>query len=140
MKPERSIVLENAVSVLYWIMLGAALLLLRGHNAPGGGFIAALVAVAATAAHALVFGTAAARTRMPLGPLGLGALGLALAAASGLPALFLGQAFLTHWWGELAAGPLALKLSTVLLFDLGVALCVWGALGGFCLRLLETVR
>lgn len=141
MRPERSIVLENTVSLLYWIMLGAALvLLLRGHNAPGGGFIAALVAVAATAAHALVFGTPAARARMPFGPLGLGALGLALAAASGLPALFLGQAFLTHWWGELAAGPFALKLSTVLLFDLGVALCVWGALGGFCLRLLETVR
>lgn len=141
MKPERSIVLETVVSFLYWIMLGAALwLLLRGHNAPGGGFVAALVAVAASAAHALVFGSAAARARLPLGPLGLGALGLALAAASGLPALFAGQAFLTHWWGELAAGPMALKLSTVLLFDLGVALCVWGALGGFCLRLLEALR
>lgn len=141
MSPERSIVLETTVSVLYWIMLAAALLLLlRGHNAPGGGFIAALVAVAATSAHALVFGTVAARARLPLAPLGLAALGLALAAASGLPALFAGQSFLTHWWGELAAGPLALKLSTVLLFDLGVALCVWGALGGFCLRLLETVR
>ena len=141
MNPERSVVLETTVRLLYWVMLAAALLLLlRGHNAPGGGFIAALVAVAATAARALVFGTAAARARLPLGPLGLGALGLALAAASGLPALFLGQAFLTHWWGELAAGPLALKLSTVLLFDLGVALCVWGALGGFCLRLLETLR
>lgn len=141
MNSERSIVLETTVSFLYWIMLAAALLLLlRGHNAPGGGFIAALVAVAATSAHALVFGTVAARARLPLAPLALGALGLALAAASGLPALFMGQPFLTHWWGELAAGPLALKLSTVLLFDLGVALCVWGALGGFCLRLLETVR
>ncbi|KFI07177.1 MnhB domain-containing protein [Massilia sp. BSC265] len=141
MNTERSIVLENAVSLLYWVMLGAALLLLlRGHNAPGGGFIAALVAVAATAARALVYGTAAARARMPLGPLGLSALGLALAAASGLPALFQEQAFLTHWWGELAAGPLALELSTVLLFDIGVALCVWGALGGFCVRLLEAMR
>lgn len=141
MKQEHSIVLETSVSFLYWLMLAAALwLLLRGHNAPGGGFVAALVAVAASAAHALVFGSAAARARLPLGPLGLGALGLALAAASGLPALFLGQDFLTHWWGELAAGPFALKLSTVLLFDLGVALCIWGALGGFCLRLLETLR
>ncbi|QOY95424.1 MnhB domain-containing protein [Massilia sp. UMI-21] len=141
MNPDRSIVLENAVSTLYWIMLAAALwLLLRGHNAPGGGFVAALVAVAASAAHALVFGSAAARARLPLAPLGLSALGLALAAASGLPALALGQDFLTHWWGELGAGDLALKLSTVLLFDLGVALCVWGALGGFCLRLLENLR
>lgn len=141
MNAPRSIVLETTISFFYWIMLGAALwLLLRGHNAPGGGFVAALVAVAATAAHALVFGPAAARARLPLGPLSLSALGLALAAASGLPALLLGQAFLTHWWGELALAGLALKVSTVLLFDLGVALCVWGALGGFCLRLLETVR
>lgn len=141
MNAPRSIVLETTISFFYWIMLGAALwLLLRGHNAPGGGFVAALVAVAATAAHALVFGPAAARARLPLGALGLSALGLALAAASGLPALLLGQAFLTHWWGEFALAGLTLKVSTVLLFDLGVALCVWGALGGFCLRLLETVR
>ena len=141
MNAQRSIVLETTVSFLYWIMLGAALwLLLRGHNAPGGGFVAALVAVAATAARALVFGTAAARARLPFGPLGLSALGLALAAASGLPALAFGQAFLTHWWGEIAVAGLALQISTVMLFDLGVALCVWGALGGFCLRLLDTVR
>lgn len=141
MTAPRSIVLETAVSVLYPIMMGAALwLLLRGHNAPGGGFVAALVAVAATAAHAIIFGAAAARARLPFGPLGLCALGLALAAASGLPALALGQPFLTHSWGELAVAGMALKLSTVMLFDLGVALCVWGALGGFCLRLLESVR
>jgi multisubunit Na+/H+ antiporter MnhB subunit len=141
MNTQRSIVLETTVSFFYWIMLGAALwLLLRGHNAPGGGFVAALVAVAATAAHALMFGTAAARARLLLAPLCLSAIGLALAAASGLPALVAGQAFLTHWWGELAAPGLALKISTVLLFDLGVALCVWGALGEFCLRLLESVQ
>jgi multisubunit Na+/H+ antiporter MnhB subunit len=141
MTAPRAIVLETAVSLLYWVMLGAAVwLLLRGHNAPGGGFVAALVAVAATAAHALVFGVAAARARLPLGALGLSALGLALAAASGLPALVSGQAYLTHWWGELAIGAATLKISTVLLFDLGVALCVWGGLGGFCLRLLGSVR
>lgn len=141
MNPDRSVVLEQAVSLLYRVLLVAALwLLLRGHNAPGGGFIAALVAVAASAAYALVFGPAAARARMPLSPLVLSALGLALAIGGGLPALGLGQSFLTHQWWELALGPLSLKLSTVMLFDLGVALCVWGALGGFCLRLLETVR
>ena len=141
MNAERPVVVDTTVSVLYWLMLGAAVwLLLRGHNAPGGGFVAALVAVAATVAHALVAGTAAARARLPLGPLSLRALGLALAAGSGLPALVSGQPFLTHWWGELAVGAAALKMSTVMLFDLGVALCVWGALGGFCLRLLGSLR
>jgi hypothetical protein len=44
---------------------------------------------------------------------------------------------LTHAWGELALAGISLKLSTVLLFDLGVMLCVAGALGGLTLRLLE---
>jgi len=39
------------------ILLAAAVwILLRGHNAPGGGFIGGLVAVAGTAAYAMVFG------------------------------------------------------------------------------------
>jgi len=134
----RSVVLERTIRPLYWVMLvGAAWLLLRGHNAPGGGFVAALAAVAATSAYALVFGAAAARACIPLGPLRLAALGLAFAAASGLPAVAGGEPFLTHRWGDLPLGFTELKVSTVLLFDLGVMLCVWGALAGFCLRLLE---
>ena len=44
--PARSVVLEQTVVLLYWVMIAAAAwLLLRGHNAPGGGFIAALVLV-----------------------------------------------------------------------------------------------
>ncbi len=84
-----------------------------------------------------MFGAPAARARMPLGPLRLAALGLALAAASGLPAAIGGDPFLTHLWGEVPLGFTELKVSTVLVFDLGVMLCIWGALGGFCLRLLE---
>lgn len=139
--PSRSIVLEQTVAPLYWVMLGAsAWLLLRGHNAPGGGFVAALVAVMATSACALVFGADAARSRLPLPPLPLSGFGLALAAASGLAALAFGGAYLTHYWTEISIGGSSLKLSTVLLFDLGVMLCVWGALGGFCLRMLEGRR
>lgn len=139
--PTRSIVLEQTVAPLYWVMLGAsAWLLLRGHNAPGGGFVAALVAVMATSAYALIFGVDAARSRLPLPPMPLSGFGLALAAASGLAAAAFGEAFLTHYWTDVSIGGSSLKLSTVLLFDLGVMLCVWGALGGFCLRMLEGRR
>ena len=127
-----------ALAWLYPLMLMAALLvLLRGHNAPGGGFIAALLAVAASAAHGLVFGPAAARARLPLPPLMLAASGLALAALAGVPGLLTGQPFLTHLWFELPLLITSYKLSTVLFFDVGVLLCVWGALAGFCLRLME---
>ncbi|MCK7502474.1 MAG: hypothetical protein MZW92_81030 [Comamonadaceae bacterium] len=43
-----------------------------------------------------------------------------------------GQPYLTHLWFTLPLGFTELPLSTVLLFDLGVYLCVWGALGGYC--------
>ena len=50
MKPMRSLILEQTIAALYWVMLIAALwVLLRGHNEPGGGFIAALLAVALAA-------------------------------------------------------------------------------------------
>jgi multisubunit Na+/H+ antiporter MnhB subunit len=141
MTPElhrRAVLLEVIVGRIYPVMLaGAAFLWLRGHNAAGGGFLGALVAVSATASYALVFGSAAARARLPFGPLGLSALGVAFAAGSGVPALLRGDPFLTHAWGTLSLGVTELAISSVMVFDLGVLLCVWGALGGFCLRLLE---
>ena len=129
----RSVLLDRIVPMLYWLLLAAAVwILLRGHNAPGGGFIAGLVAVAASAALAIVLGERVARARLPLAPLPLAASGVLLALVSGLPALFSGHPYLTHFWGA----PLEVKLSTVMLFDLGVFLAVWGALAGFVLALL----
>lgn len=129
----RSVLLDRIVPMLYWLLLAAAVwILLRGHNAPGGGFIAGLVAVAASAALAIVLGERVARARLPLAPLPLAASGVLLALVSGLPALFFGYPYLMHFWGAL----LEVKLSTVMLFDLGVFLAVWGALAGFVLALL----
>ncbi len=137
----RTLMLEKAARPLYWIMLAAALwVLLRGHNAPGGGFIGGLIALAATAAYAIVFGAAAARRRLPLGPLPLAALGVALALVSGLPALWWERPYLSHLWFSLPLGFTDLKLSTVLLFDAGVFGAVWGALAGYVLALLRSVE
>jgi len=141
MKPrlgERAVMLETLVGALYPFMLfAAAWLWYRGHNAPGGGFIGALVAISASASYALVFGVSAARSRIPLGPLPMSALGLLLATLSGLPSLLRGTPFLTHPWFTLPLGVVNVPVSSVMVFDLGVMLCVWGALAGFCLRLLE---
>ncbi len=133
----RSVLLELAVRPLYFGMLAAALwVLLRGHNEPGGGFIAGLIAVAATSALAIVLGVARAHRWLPLAPMPLAAAGVALALASGLPALLFGEPYLTHQWGTLPLGEGGLKVSTVLAFDLGVLAAVWGALGGYVLGLL----
>jgi len=132
----RPVMLERVAGPAYWLLLAAALwILLRGHNAPGGGFIAALVALAATALVAIVHGSGAARRRLPLEPVSLAAGGVLLALASGLAGAAAGGAFLTHLWWTLPGTPV--KLSTVLAFDLGVFAAVWGALSAYLLALLD---
>lgn len=127
---ERSTLLLAAARPLYWLLFVAALwVLLRGHNAPGGGFIGGLLAVAASSLLASVEGVAAARRRQLIAPLSLAVGGVALALLSGLFGALFGQPFLTHLW---AGG-----LSTVLIFDLGVFLAVWGALSGYIYALVE---
>jgi len=127
----RAVLLEVVVRTLYPGMLLFSLwLLVRGHNEPGGGFIGGMVAVAATAVRAVATGSADAARRMPLGPLRLAAAGVGLALLSGLPAVVTGRPYLTHLWAELPLAVTRVKVSTVLLFDLGVYLSVWGALGG----------
>lgn len=126
----RARLLEHAAPVLYWLMLVVALvILLRGHHHPGGGFIGGLIAVAASAQLALILGVEAARRRLPIDPARLAALGVGLALLAGVPALLAGEAFLDHQ----RLGP----LNTVLLFDLGVFLAVWGTLNGYVQALLE---
>lgn len=135
----RVVILEVAARGLYWVILAASVwVLLRGHNEPGGGFIGGLVAVSATVLWAIARTPAAAARRLPLGsPLVLGTSGVLLASLSGLPGVLAGGSFLTHLWWSLDLGFTDVKLSTVLLFDVGVYLCVWGALAGYALELLE---
>lgn len=135
----RPVMLEVVARPLYWVMLVASLVvLLRGHNEPGGGFIGGLLAVTASVLWAVACGADAAVQRLPLrSPMRLAAFGLLLALVAGLPAWALGQAYLTHLWVTVPLGFATLPLSTVLLFDLGVYLCVWGALAGYALALLH---
>lgn len=119
------------------ILIGSVWILFRGHNAPGGGFIGGLVAVSATILQCLVRppqlteGDAVVGTHVRLATSGV-----LLAAATGLPALLVGGAFLTHEWTTLSLGSVEFPVSAVLLFDLGVYLCVWGGLGGYVRALL----
>ncbi|EXI65990.1 MAG TPA: MnhB domain-containing protein [Candidatus Accumulibacter phosphatis] len=137
----RALLAEVLLRILHPVLLLASLwILLRGHNEPGGGFVGGLLAVAASAAMALTLTTAEARQRLPLPPPRLTALGVLIALLSGLPGVFAGQPFLTHLWVTVPLAVTELPLSTVMLFDLGVYLAVWGAVGGYCLSLLATVE
>ena len=133
----RALLAEVFMRALYLLLLTASLVVLvRGHNHPGGGFIGGLMAAAASAAYALVFTAAEALRRLPLGPLRLAGCGVLLGLLSGIPALLQGRPFLTHLWVTLQLGGLELPVSTVMLFELGVYCCVWGAIGGYGLAVI----
>lgn len=103
-------------------------LLLRGHNEPGGGFVAGLVVAIAFIAQYMVGGTRWVESRTDLQLIRWVALGLLTALATGLGALALGHPFLTTHTAHVelpVLGPL--HLPTAALFDLGVFAVVVGS-------------
>ncbi len=103
-------------------------LFMRGHNEPGGGFVAGLVVAIAFIAQYMVSGTRWVEDRMHLLPPRWIAAGLALALATGLGSLALGYPFLTTHTAHVT-WPLVgeVHLPSAFLFDLGVFAVVVGS-------------
>lgn len=122
-----SIILRLTARVLLPLLLLFSLFLfVRGHNEPGGGFVAGLVAAAAWALYAIAYNPAVARHALRVEPRLLIGVGLALALVSGLPGLIWPGAFLTGVWGTLEVPGLgAVDVGTPVLFDLGVYVAVF---------------
>jgi multicomponent K+:H+ antiporter subunit A len=103
-------------------------LFLRGHNQPGGGFIAALVVSIAFLLQYLAAGHAWSDRRRAFDEQPMIAAGVLVAMATGLGAVVLGAPFLTSWFDYFSL-PLIGKfeLASAMLFDTGVFLTVLGA-------------
>lgn len=122
-----SFILRVSAPLLLWVPILVSLyLLVRGHNAPGGGFVGGLVASAGLVFFAISRGQGAALRVMRAPPAAWCGAGLLLAAGSGLLAwLDPSAGYLTHrWW--FPDIPVALPLNTAFLFDVGVYLVVIG--------------
>jgi len=121
-----SLILSTTARLLLPMLLSLSVfLLLRGHHAPGGGFVGGLVAATGVALYALAFDVPTARSVLRVDPGRLAAVGLGVALSSGLVGLAAGRPFLTGLWFE-RAFPVIGKLGTPLLFDVGVYLVVLG--------------
>lgn len=133
-----SLILRTSATLLLWLLgLVSLYVLLRGHNAPGGGFIGGLIASAGIAFYAVARGTRAAALVLRLHPAKICGFGLLIATASGIPALLDPQAgFLTHLWWFPDIG-VEVPLGTTLVFDLGVYLTVIGTVCAMFLSLVE---
>ncbi|MBW8271154.1 monovalent cation/H+ antiporter subunit A [Caldovatus aquaticus] len=100
-------------------------ILLRGHNLPGGGFIAGLITGIVLILQYLAVGLDITSARLRVDHLRLFALGLALAAGTGMASMAFGAPFLTSAHGYVPI-PLVGRthLASALAFDLGVYLVV----------------
>ena len=109
------------------LLIVSAVLLVRGHNDPGGGFIGGLLAASGLALQALAYGSEHARQLLRYDPRTFIGGGLLLALSSGIPALLSGAPWLTgYWWKPELPLLGALPLGTPLWFDIGIYFTVIG--------------
>lgn len=121
-----SIILRTGTAFLLpLLLLVSVVILLRGHNEPGGGFVGGLTGATAMLLHMLAFGPEQARRLLPLAPETLVAIGLLLALGSGLPAMLIGWPAFQAIWTDFE--PIkGVKFGTPLIFDVGVYFTVAG--------------
>jgi multisubunit Na+/H+ antiporter MnhB subunit len=112
-----------AVPLTFWVSF---VIFLQGHNMPGGGFVAGVMAGAAGAMYLLAFGTARAAL-VPWWKVSV--LGLLISVTTGTVPLLLGRPYMQHsiWHFELPVVQ-RYELPTATFFDLGVYLIVLGTL------------
>lgn len=129
MSGHSSYIFDRLVRVVFFLVNVLALyLLLRGHNLPGGGFIAGLASAISLILLSLALGVAAMPRILRFDPVRVAASGLLLATLTSAVPLLFGRPFLeqfnTHLHGVPGLGDL--HVGTPLLFDLGVYLVVVG--------------
>jgi len=116
--------LISAVMALFSLII-----LFRGHNDPGGGFIGGLIAASAAAVYGLALSVGAVRQLLRFNPIGYAGAGVLIAATSGLlSAAFCGSFLTALWLPEYVFG-------TPGLFDVGVYLVVFGTITAAALAL-----
>lgn len=138
--PRSSLILRTTTRFLFTLLLlFSFFLLMRGHDAPGGGFIGGLIAAGAFALYLMAYGADKLRTLLPVPPRTMLSIGLLIALGSGILAFFSRLPFLTARWTVLPFGPDGgpLKIGTPLFFDAGVYLVVIGFILTFVLDLEE---
>ncbi len=126
MHPMMMVVLTRVIMPV--VLLVGFYIFLRGHNEPGGGFIAGLIVSIAVVMQYMASGFAwtSARLRYPYhGVIGAGVL---VAGFTGIGSWFVAKPFLTSDFTYVRIPPFQeFELATAALFDLGVFLAVVGA-------------
>ncbi|MGD8442100.1 MAG: monovalent cation/H+ antiporter subunit A [Desulfobacterales bacterium] len=115
-------------AILPLAIMVSVYIFLRGHNLPGGGFIAALITSVALIQQYIALGRTWLSERWSINYIYLIGSGLLIAAATGIGSFIWQQPFLKSWHGHFHIPVLGhIELSSAMAFDLGVYLTVVGA-------------
>ena len=134
----RTLIFRTVAPYLTSLMvLFSIFVLLRGHNAPGGGFIGGLIAASAFAIYGIACGVSPVRRALRFHPMSIAGVGLLLAALAGIVSLFAGVPFMTGLWIYPRLFGVEVPLATVMVFDTGVYLVVTGTITSIALALEE---
>lgn len=123
-------VLSQSGRIMFpWLLVLSLIVLYRGHNLPGGGFIGGLLGAAAFILIGLGDGMNEAKRRLRLDPVSVLGIGIGVAVISGLPGLFgPSESYFVDQWLPDFSLPLMgeVHIGTPLLFDVGVYIAVIG--------------
>ncbi|MEX0652937.1 MAG: MnhB domain-containing protein [Phycisphaeraceae bacterium] len=137
-----SLILRTSMALIMPLALLFALFMaIKGHNAPGGGFIGGLIAAVALALYRMTYGAQAFRDLVPVHPRTVMAAGMALAVATAVAPLLAGLPLLHSYLADIplpGVGPV--HFASALFFDAGVFLVVVGVSVGMIVRLSEEIE
>jgi len=125
----QSYIFKTVARFLFFLVNVFALyLLLRGHNFPGGGFIAGLATAISLILLSLAIGLEELHRVMRFDPVRLAAAGLTLAIVTGAAPMLFDRPFLEHFDMHFSNVPFigGFHAGTPLVFDVGVYLVVVG--------------
>lgn len=115
-------------SLLPLALLVSFYIFLRGHNMPGGGFIAGLITSVALIQQYVAHGVNWVKPRIKVNYQILIALGVLIATLTGIGSWFFDRPFMTTWFDYFDIPFIGeIELASALIFDLGVYLTVVGA-------------
>jgi multicomponent K+:H+ antiporter subunit A len=115
-------------SLLPLALLVSAFIFIRGHNMPGGGFIAGLVTAVAFLQQYIAHGVDWMTKRLRINYELLIACGLLIATSTGLGSFIFERPFMTTWFDHFHLPWVGeFELASAMIFDLGVYLTVVGA-------------
>jgi len=127
--------------ILPLMILFGAFMALKGHNAPGGGFIGGLIIAVALAIYRMAYGEQALHTAVPVHPRLLIFMGLALAMVTALMPLLAGEPVLRSVVTDLhLTKAISVHFVSAIFFDIGVLLVVVGASLGIVTRFNEEME